>query len=138
MHINLIEMCIISYMYTYMIVYMYAMTLDKIHSFGADDSLFPDSCSLNLRHPLLTFGFDRCMCLLFFFFTSQSDIFSLFGSLMIWAYYPSYNSFYAPSNAQQAVAINTCVPIHSKRLVRMFARFFCKGLVLAAQSRAAE
>jgi hypothetical protein len=32
----------------------------------------------------------------------QSDIFSLFGSLMIWAYYPSYNSFYAPSNAQQA------------------------------------
>eukprot|EP00285_Hemiselmis_virescens_P007624 CAMPEP_0173383260 /NCGR_PEP_ID=MMETSP1356-20130122/5816_1 /TAXON_ID=77927 ORGANISM="Hemiselmis virescens, Strain PCC157" /NCGR_SAMPLE_ID=MMETSP1356 /ASSEMBLY_ACC=CAM_ASM_000847 /LENGTH=623 /DNA_ID=CAMNT_0014338039 /DNA_START=120 /DNA_END=1991 /DNA_ORIENTATION=- len=37
----------------------------------------------------------------------QSDIFSLFGSLMIWAYYPSYNSFYAPSNAQQAVAINT-------------------------------
>ena len=26
----------------------------------------------------------------------QSDIFSLFGSLMIWAYYPSYNSFYAP------------------------------------------
>jgi len=37
----------------------------------------------------------------------QSDIFSMFGSLMIWAYYPSYNSFYAPSNAQQAVAINT-------------------------------
>ena len=37
----------------------------------------------------------------------QSDIFSLFGSLMIWAYYPSYNSFYAPPAAQQAVAINT-------------------------------
>mmetsp|Transcript_26548 Transcript_26548/g.63459 ORF Transcript_26548/g.63459 Transcript_26548/m.63459 type:complete len:616 (+) Transcript_26548:411-2258(+) len=37
----------------------------------------------------------------------QSDIFSLFGSLMIWAYYPSYNSFYAPPEAQQAVAINT-------------------------------
>ena len=38
---------------------------------------------------------------------SQSEIFSLFGTLLIWAYYPSYNSFYAPSNAQQAVAINT-------------------------------
>mmetsp|Transcript_10903 Transcript_10903/g.21915 ORF Transcript_10903/g.21915 Transcript_10903/m.21915 type:complete len:617 (+) Transcript_10903:185-2035(+) len=37
----------------------------------------------------------------------QSDILSLFGSLMIWAYYPSYNSFYAPPEAQQAVAINT-------------------------------
>ena len=33
----------------------------------------------------------------------RSDIHGFLGgrSLMIWAYYPSYNSFYAPPEAQQ-------------------------------------
>ena len=61
----------------------------------------------------------------------QSDIFSLFGSLMIWAYYPSYNSFYAPPAAQQAVAINTYLALLGSSIAGLSASaIFTGGLKL--------
>ncbi len=62
-------------------------------------SEFSRRCSL----PVCAFSSSsECLCYKMLAGRYQSDIFSMFGSLMIWAYYPSYNSFYAPSNAQQA------------------------------------
>merc|ERR1712216_622661 len=57
----------------------------------------------------------------------QSDIFSLFGSLMIWAYYPSYNSFYAPPAAQQAVAINTYLSLLGSSIAGLSASAIFSG-----------
>jgi len=57
----------------------------------------------------------------------QSDIFSLFGSLMIWAYYPSYNSFYAPPAAQQAVAINTYLALLGSSIAGLSASAIFSG-----------
>uniref|UniRef100_A0A7S0F3Q8 Ammonium transporter AmtB-like domain-containing protein n=1 Tax=Hanusia phi TaxID=3032 RepID=A0A7S0F3Q8_9CRYP len=39
------------------------------------------------------------------------DILSLFGTMLLWVTYPSYNNFYAPSFAQKAVAVNTFLAV---------------------------
>mmetsp|Transcript_12872 Transcript_12872/g.35671 ORF Transcript_12872/g.35671 Transcript_12872/m.35671 type:complete len:635 (+) Transcript_12872:3-1907(+) len=39
------------------------------------------------------------------------DVMALIGTLFVWVYYPSYNCFYAPSMAQQAVAVNTFLSV---------------------------
>jgi len=54
---------------------------------------------------------------------------------MIWAYYPSYNSFYAPPAAQQAVAINTYLALLGSSIAglsasAMFTGFTGAGLKL--------
>jgi len=57
----------------------------------------------------------------------QSEIFSLFGTLLIWAYYPSYNSFYAPPTAQQAVAINTYLALLGSSIAGLLASAIFTG-----------
>lgn len=39
------------------------------------------------------------------------DVMALIGTLFVWVYYPSYNCFYAPSFAQQAVSVNTFLSV---------------------------
>mmetsp|Transcript_2553 Transcript_2553/g.8399 ORF Transcript_2553/g.8399 Transcript_2553/m.8399 type:complete len:485 (-) Transcript_2553:1097-2551(-) len=57
----------------------------------------------------------------------QSEILSLFGSLMMWAYYPSYNSFYAPSTTQQTVAVNTYLALLGSSIAGLSASAIFNG-----------
>merc|ERR1712216_936421 len=47
------------------------------------------------------------------------DIMALIGTLIAWTTYPTYNSFYAPPFAQQAVAVNTYLAVLSSAVAAM-------------------
>merc|ERR1711966_339453 len=44
---------------------------------------------------------------------------ALIGTLIAWTTYPTYNSFYAPPFAQQAVAVNTFLAVLSSAVSSM-------------------